>query len=44
MTAKPEQRIIMKFLCSDGTDPVEIHSRFLQAFQEDAYMLSSVYE
>jgi hypothetical protein len=44
MNEKLEQRIIMKFLWSNGTNPVEIHSRLLQACQKDVYTLSSVYE
>jgi hypothetical protein len=44
MDAKLEQRVIIKLLSNEGADPIEIHSRLLRAFQEDAYMLSSVYE
>jgi hypothetical protein len=44
MDAKVEQHIIIKFLCGEGVDPVEIHSRLLHAFQEDIYTLSSIYE
>jgi transposase len=39
-----KQRIISQFLWTEGADPVEIHSRLLHAFAEDAYTLSSVYE
>jgi hypothetical protein len=42
MNVKLEQRIIMQFRWSEGTYPVEIHSRLLRAFQEDAYTLLSV--
>jgi hypothetical protein len=34
----------MNFPWSEGRDPVEIHSRLLGVFQEDVYMLSSLYE
>jgi hypothetical protein len=34
----------MKFLLSEKRDAVEIHSKIVQAFQEDGYTLSSVYE
>jgi hypothetical protein len=44
MNVKLEQRIIIKFLWSEITDLVGIHSRLLWAFREDAYTLSSVYE
>jgi hypothetical protein len=44
MNAKVEQRVIIKFLSNEGADAIEIHHRLLQAFQEDVYTLSNVYE
>jgi transposase len=44
MDAKTEQRVIIKFLSSEGADAIEIHDRLLRAFQQDAYTISSVYE
>jgi transposase len=44
MNTKLEQHVIIKFLWSEDVDPVEIHHRLLRAFQEDAYVLSNVYE
>jgi hypothetical protein len=44
MDATAEQRVISKFLCGEGTDPVEIHSRLLHAVQEDGDTFSSIDE
>jgi hypothetical protein len=44
MDAKLEQRVIMQFLWSEKTDPVEIHYSLSRTFQEDAYTISSVHE
>jgi hypothetical protein len=44
MNPKVEQRVIIKFLSNEGEDATEMHHRLLQAFHEDAYTLSSVYE
>jgi hypothetical protein len=44
MDMKVEQHVIIKFLCGEGADHVERHSRLLNTFQEDAYTLSSIYE
>jgi hypothetical protein len=44
MDAKMGQRVIITFLSSEGVDAIEIHSRLLQVFQEDAYTISGVYE
>jgi hypothetical protein len=44
MNAKVEARVIIKFLSNEGAYAIEIHHRLLQAFQEDVYTISSVYE
>jgi hypothetical protein len=44
MNAKVEQRVIIKFLSKEEADEIEIHHRLFRAFQEDAYIVSSVCE
>jgi hypothetical protein len=42
MNAKLRQRVTNKFLRSEKSDAIEVNSRLLWTFQEDAYRLSSV--
>jgi adenosylmethionine-8-amino-7-oxononanoate aminotransferase len=44
MDAKVEQHVIIKFFSNEGTTAVEIASKLLRAFQEDACLLPIVYE
>jgi hypothetical protein len=44
MDGKVEQLVIIKFLCGERANLVEIHSRLMQVFQEDSYTLSNIYE
>jgi hypothetical protein len=44
MNVKFQQRVIIKFLSTEGPDASEIQHRLLQAFQEDTYTLSSLHE